>query len=337
MREFLNTVDGPLSHLSSTYATEIKRAGGLSDLDTGRETKETRIWASLGLRPPMLFPAAECWKRKPSSEEYFTDLLHGFSKHTTQIYSRGNPSAPLYPPPFHVVLQQLEQPNSLSTTYAINMTAEAVDVKIPERLQGQVPIYQDGAIVTTTNITPKFSTAGLHVDHGKHGVTLLHGGCVKLWALYPLTPHNLEQFSAVHRSDAAFIEVRGQLEGGELCVQTDDQAIYLPPGCIHSAYTLRGGLVPGIEFTTVECLEPAAEIWDLNSKGLKLCGNDCYPFLEAIIMGLRSKESDQPEKALELLCPRYKKISRLNPTILSKVKQALPKSCPKCRKPWAKH
>ncbi|KAI0097731.1 hypothetical protein GGR51DRAFT_540097 [Nemania sp. FL0031] len=285
----------------------------------------------------MLFPAAECWKRKPSLEDYFADLLHGFSKHTTQIYSRGNPSDPLYPPPFHVVLRQLERPDASSTMYAINMAAESVDIKIPGRLQSQVPIYQDSNIITTTNITPEFSATGLHVDHGKHGITLLYGGCVKLWALYPLTSYNLEHFSAAHRSDAAFIELQGELEGGEFCIQTEDQAIYLPPGCIHSTYTLRGGLTPGIEFSTVECLEPTAQIWDLNSKGLRLCGNDCYPFLEAIIMGLRSRESNQRERALDLLCLRYKKVSRLKPMILSKVKQALPKTCPKCGELWAKH
>ncbi|KAI0964893.1 hypothetical protein F4678DRAFT_468078 [Xylaria arbuscula] len=91
--------------------------------------------------------------------------------------------------------------------YAINMVAESADIKIPERLQLQVPIYQNSDIVTTTNITPEFSAAGLHIDHGKHGVTVFYRGCVKLWALYPLTSYNLEHFSAVHPSDAAFIEL----------------------------------------------------------------------------------------------------------------------------------
>lgn len=304
----------------------------------------------------MLFPAAECWKSKPSVENYMTDLLHGFSKHTTRVYSRGQPSDPIYPPPFLDVLRQLDKPDLSSTQYAINIAAESAEVKIPERLVGHIPVYQDNNLITTTNVTPRFSAAELHVgkkaqtmtsrrlidqaphsDHGKHGVTLLNRGCVKLWALYPLTPHNLAQFSALHKSNAAFIELQGNLEGGEFCLQTEYQAIYLPPGCIHGTYTLQGGLTPGIGFTTVECLEPAANMWDLDSKGLRLHGNDCYPLLEAIIMGLRCEKEDRREKAVQLLCPKYRRLCKLNPGILSKVKKELPRVCSECDASWAKH
>ncbi|KAI1322671.1 hypothetical protein F5Y16DRAFT_30647 [Xylariaceae sp. FL0255] len=337
LREFLDTTKGPLMHLSSAYTKEIERNGGLSDLSPGRETEETRIWARLGLRPPILFPAAECWQRKPPVDEYLTDLLHGFSKSTTKVYSRGKPHDPINLPPLHEVLRQLHSPDLSSTKYAINIFAEAVELRVPNRLVGYFPVYQDSDLVTTTNITPKFSAAELHVDHGKHGVTLLHGGCVKLWVLYPLTPHNLERFSTLHRSDTTFIELQGQLEGGELCVQTEHQAIYLPPGCIHGTYTLQGGLTPGIEFSTVECLEPAAKMWDLNSERARLCGNDCYPLLEAVIMGLRSETPARRVEAMEILCPKYKRVCKLSPGILSMVKKQLPMNCSKCGALWGKH
>ncbi|KAH9905205.1 hypothetical protein F4778DRAFT_729069 [Xylariomycetidae sp. FL2044] len=337
VRDFLHTTGGPLSPLASAYAKEIVRTGGLSGLQPEGDTELTRIWAGLGLRPPMLFPAAECWQKKPPPDDYYTDLLQGFSKRETQVYSRGKPFNPIVPPPFREVLRQLDRPDPSSTKYAINMLADSVEVRIPERLLGLVPAYLDSDIITTTNVTPKFSAAELHVDHGKHGVTLLYGGCVKLWALYPLTPYNLERFSTARGSDVAFIQLQGQLEGGKFCVQTEDQAIYLPPGCVHSTFTLQGGLTPGIEFSTVECLEPAAKMLDLNLKGLGLCGNDYYPLLEAIIMGLRSERQDQQEKAMEVLCPKYRKVRTVNPGILPKVKRQLPKYCSKCNALWGKH
>ncbi|KAI0388351.1 hypothetical protein F5Y17DRAFT_230031 [Xylariaceae sp. FL0594] len=134
--EFLNTTTGPLMHLSSAYKQEIERASGLSDLNPDRETQQTRIWADLGLRPPMLFPAAECWQRKPPIEDYMNDLLDGFSKITTGVYSRGKPHDPIRPPPFYEVLRQLQSPDVSSTKYAINMVAESAEIRVPDRLTG---------------------------------------------------------------------------------------------------------------------------------------------------------------------------------------------------------
>ncbi|KAI1322674.1 hypothetical protein F5Y16DRAFT_404223 [Xylariaceae sp. FL0255] len=178
---------------------------GWCDVDEDCYAWILQISACLGLRPPMLFPAAECWQRRPPVDDYMTDLLHGFSKLTTRIYARSKPHDLIIPPPLYKVLRQLHSPDLSSTKYAINMFAESVELRIPDRLIGYVFLYRDSDLGTTTNITPKFSSAELHIDHGKHSVTLLHGGCVKLWVLYPLTPHNLERFSTLHRSEANYL------------------------------------------------------------------------------------------------------------------------------------
>ncbi|KAI1322433.1 hypothetical protein F5Y16DRAFT_404448 [Xylariaceae sp. FL0255] len=217
------------------------------------------------------------------------------------------------------------------------MVAESAEIRIPDRLIGHVPIYQDIDLVPITNVILKFSAAELYVDYGKHGIILLHGGCVKLWALYLLTPHNFERFSAANQSDTAFVKLQRHLEGGVTCVQTEDQAIYLPPGCIHNIYTLQGGLTPGIEFSTIECLEPAVKMWDSNSENARLCGNDCYPLFEAVVIGLRSRRPDWQVKAIELLCLKYKRVCKLNPAILSKVKRELSRNCSKCGALWGKY
>ncbi|KAI0388698.1 hypothetical protein F5Y17DRAFT_185566 [Xylariaceae sp. FL0594] len=84
-------------------------------------------------------------------------------------------------------------------------------------------------------------------------------------------------------------------------------------------------------------MKPAAEMWDLNSERVKLRGDDCYPLLEAVIMGLRSHEPDCKVMAMKLLCPRYKRVYNLRPGILPTLKKVLPPNCSKCGALWGKH
>ncbi|KAH9908158.1 hypothetical protein F4778DRAFT_720544 [Xylariomycetidae sp. FL2044] len=334
--EILESNNEALGQLSSAYGKEIEKAGGLTLLDPSRDNQK---WAELGLRLPMLFPADECWREKPPSlDTFLVDLLDKFDKTTTKIYRRGSPYHPCKTVPIHTVIQQLQLPEVSGTLYAVNMATSSAIVRIPERLyDGQDPVYKEESILTTTNITPKFSASDLHVDHGRHVVTLLYGGCVKLWALYPLTPHNLQQMSEAYRSNAVFIDLQGKLEGGEFCVQTEDQAIYLPPGCIHSTITLQGGLAPGIEFTTGRCLDAAGSMWDLNSSLLRVCKDDCVPLVEAILLGLRSDDESQRRKAMASLCTRYSTIAKLKPAIFSQLKKQIRGNCSRCEFPWRKH
>ncbi|KAI3322953.1 hypothetical protein HD806DRAFT_499740 [Xylariaceae sp. AK1471] len=335
LHDILTISDGPLLQLSSAYRTEVTRAGGLTSLEPSRGAQS---WMSLGLRPPILFPADECWSEKPPSlDVYLIDLLDQFSKKTTKVYRRGSTYRPFETPPIHIVVQQLKEPDIISPLYAINMVAESSKIRIPERLYGQNQVYKENDIITTTNITPKFSASDLHVDHGRHGVTLLYGGCVKLWALYPLSSHNFQQISKAYQSNNVFVDLQGKLEGGEFCIQTEEQAIYLPPGCIHGTITLQGGLTPGIEFTTPECLDATVLMWDLNSTVLEVSKDDCLPFLEAISISLRSSLASRREKAIAVLCKKYKKVARLKPTIWTKFNKVLPVSCTNCGHSWRRH
>ncbi|KAI1357206.1 hypothetical protein F5Y08DRAFT_324810, partial [Xylaria arbuscula] len=259
-QDFVTTFDGPLAPLSDAYRKEIERADGLSDL----QPRKASMWTRLGLRPPELVPADECWAYKPPLDIYMTELLCGFNM-TTTIFSRGGPRQPLEPPPMHKVIEQLVRPDATSTYYATNMTAKSVQIKIPDRLHQGFPVLETNHKVTT-NITPRYSSVDLHVDQGSHGLTLLYAGCVKLWALYPPTENNLAKLQQAYQSHAMFIELQGLLEGGELCIQTESQALYLPAGCIHGTITLQGGIVPGIMFTTAECLKPSLSIWNIDTE-----------------------------------------------------------------------
>ncbi|KAI1181799.1 hypothetical protein F5B17DRAFT_423523, partial [Nemania serpens] len=264
---------------SQLSAHEIQRAGGLSQL----QAREAPIWSSIGLQPPSLFPSAESW----------TD----FNERTT-IFCRSSPRNP-----------QLGQPNISSALYAINMTSQSPRIRIPEQFYHKV---YENSYKTTTNITPQFSVIDLHVDCSSNGITLLYRGCIKLWALYPLTK-NYDKLARAYQSNAMFADLQGMLKGGKFCVQTELQALYLPPGYIHSTITLQGGLTPGIMFTTAQCLRPIAKTRKL----------DClYFFVRAVILIMRSGNQTQKQEAVLQLCIKYKKILHLKPD-----------ECGQCSKP----
>ncbi|KAI0398706.1 hypothetical protein F4802DRAFT_592377, partial [Xylaria palmicola] len=250
--EFLTLTHNSLSPLIAAYNSEIQRAGGLSNL----QCKETITWSSIGLRPPLLFPANECWVEKPTPECFLSDLILRSNPKTT-VVCRGSPRQPVNNLGISGVFKQLLEPVTARSLCALNMTSTLPQIKVPEWFYGKYCIYENTHEVKT-NITPKFSAVDLHVDCGAHGITLLHSGCVKLWALYPLTQTNFDLLTKVYCSNAILIELQGKLEGGTFCIQTEEQAIYLPPGCIHSTITLQGGLTPGITFTTAESLKPSA-------------------------------------------------------------------------------
>ncbi|KAI0187944.1 hypothetical protein F4808DRAFT_70556 [Astrocystis sublimbata] len=154
--EFLATSNGPLLPLLNAYASEIKRVGGLSQLQSEKAT----CWNSIDLRAPLLFPASECWvQTPPSRNEYLDDLLCGYDERCN-IYRCGSPHEPIEGSPISTVLNQLQQPDINATLYATNLISLRSRIKVPEWLDREV--YENSHEVTT-NITPKFSTVDLHI------------------------------------------------------------------------------------------------------------------------------------------------------------------------------
>jgi hypothetical protein len=105
---------------------------------------------------------------------------------------------------------------------------------------------------------------------------------------------------SVYTSDSIFIHIYRRLEYGEFGLTTSKVAIALPPGVIHCTYTLAGGAVSGVEFTSKECLEVSFEVLKLNLSAFKVIEDDHRPFLEAVIMNLRSGDRLRQEKAIKL-------------------------------------
>ncbi|KAH6959692.1 hypothetical protein BKA56DRAFT_459979, partial [Ilyonectria sp. MPI-CAGE-AT-0026] len=80
-----------------------------------------------------------------------------------------------------------------------------------------------------------------------------------------------------------FIALQGKLERGEFTVQSAPDAIYLPPHCLHITVTLKGGLVPGINYTTADCLQVASKLLKIELRSFQEPRpTDFRPLLECI-------------------------------------------------------
>ncbi|KAI0537870.1 hypothetical protein GGR58DRAFT_325636 [Xylaria digitata] len=333
--EFLSTPDGPLYYLAQAFKQAIDRSRGISSSSAPPEADK---WRALSLDPPEIFPAGECWVKRPLYDVFLNDLLHAFDKSTTKVYLRGKPNDPHPDVPMLQVIRQLEAPKVAETYYATNLYSEMAELRIPERFASRhAPYYNEDGIWTTTNITPKYTFVDLHIDHGRHGITTLHGGCIKIFALYCPTPHNLEVVERHCDSDDIFIHTWDKLEGGQFVVFSEEEAIYLPPGCIHATLTLKGGLVPGIEYSSVGCLEMSAKILDINARKFSLNSSDLRPFLETVFISMSTGDESEKALAARHICERWVALGRVKADLSPKVKRLLAKSCAHCGRAWKQH
>jgi hypothetical protein len=134
-----------------------------------------------------------------------------------------------------------------------------------------------------------------------------------------------------------------KLEYGRICIQPTDMAIYLGPGCLHATYTLRGGVVPGINYTTKQCLEVIMDLLEIELHHFKQLGpQDIPPLLETVILCL-APDSGKRDEALRAVCKltkvaqlkKHLKEHRLYKTMQIKVENE--NNCPICNKRWRAH
>lgn len=176
-------------------------------------------------------------------------------------------------------------------------------------------------------------------DGGNHGITALGRGCVKFWVLFPPTDHNLKVWEEHRQSKCVLNDAVAQLEGGMVVIQPTDMAMYIPPGCLHGTYTLRGGIVPGIVYTTEESLPITNRLIEIESRHFrKVQPEDLRPFLEAVIVSLESG-SEKRDEALKALCQRSKVDGLKSQALFARVMEKVgPRtSCQVCGKGWRTH
>jgi hypothetical protein len=98
-------------------------------------------------------------------------------------------------------------------------------------------------------LTPKFCLTDLHLDSAD-GISVTMGKCEKVWLCFPPTTHNLQLMQKVEGQKSKLMRIGKDLEGGMIFKTDSTQAIYLPVGTIHAVFTLVGGFLIAIDFTT---------------------------------------------------------------------------------------
>jgi hypothetical protein len=116
-------------------------------------------------------------------------------------------------------------------------------------------------------------------------------------------------------------------------------AIYLGPGCLHSTYTLKGGIVPGINYTTKQCLEVVMTLIEIELHHFEILEPaDIQPVLETVILCL-APDSGQRHEALVAVCKLSKtdqlKKHHLYGTMKTETKAE--GNCLHCNKRWRLH
>lgn len=74
--------------------------------------------------------------------------------------------------------------------------------------------------------------------------------CEKIWLLFPGTTRNLSLMKGEDGLQAKLARIGGLLEGGAIVRTTSSDALYIPAGCIHAVFTIRGGFLAAVECTT---------------------------------------------------------------------------------------
>lgn len=144
--------------------------------------------------------------------------------------------------------------------------------------------------------------------------------------LYPPTRQNLELLVSVDDFDDKFVRIHGRLEAGKFWVTDETTAIYLPPGWIHGTFTLAGGVVPGIEFSSAHSLQMTSIVYELNRKNYEVGSDDQLPFLEACMAAFESRDQTTQRLASARFCETYNNLKKnsMFRTVLQKAQELSP-------------
>ncbi|KAH7108676.1 hypothetical protein B0J13DRAFT_410494, partial [Dactylonectria estremocensis] len=71
---------------------------------------------------------------------------------------------------------------------------------------------------------------------------------------------------------------------GKFCVQQHGEALYIPPGYLHVTYTVEGGILPGTQYLTADCLLISSNLLEIDRLTCGLSEGDYQPLLEAVYL-----------------------------------------------------
>ncbi|KAL9634358.1 MAG: hypothetical protein Q9164_004134 [Protoblastenia rupestris] len=165
--------------------------------------------------------------------------------------------------PLLEAINQLSTPDVGRPIFVDNIAVRLdrdIGLELPLSLECRNTINPEKEPTSASNITPQGTIVDLHVDHGFTVLATTIEDCVKMWALFPPTEHNLGLLRKVaNKSGGLQLLVEDHLqysqpflEGGILTRTDSAEAILLPAGTLHAVFTLSGGFLSGIHFLTAE-------------------------------------------------------------------------------------
>ncbi|KAG4430017.1 hypothetical protein IFR05_014500 [Cadophora sp. M221] len=218
-------------------------------------TSQISMWNESTITLPQIFEAGECCKKRPpTSEELIFETLDLISARQLAekrdkvddyqayiaLYSQGIVDSDLDP---RKAIAQLHEPDRLNP---VGLIGYRLPKLIPDENPGFVtpttlsrfaePFNEDNRQMLCT---PKFWMTDLHI-----------GLCEKLWIMFPPTPQNLQLMQSADGQRSKLARIGKDLGGGLVIKADSSQALYIPAGCIHAVFTLHGGFLVSLEFTT---------------------------------------------------------------------------------------
>ncbi|KAF7856813.1 hypothetical protein EAF04_009576 [Stromatinia cepivora] len=133
---------------------------------------------------------------------------------------------------------------SISNIYVKNVPLEP-----PEFLRTQYHHFGT-ATKLRVNISPTGTFTDLWIDMERSVFSLAFGRSRKIWLFFPPTERNMRLFSKVVGESNILARIGSDLEGGVVCETTTSSALYLPAGTLCTVFTIEGGLLGEIKFTT---------------------------------------------------------------------------------------
>ncbi|KAH6695093.1 hypothetical protein F5X68DRAFT_272569 [Plectosphaerella plurivora] len=220
----------------------------------------------------------------------------------TEIHCSGDTNDPCHSDNLSECISQLQEPDLACQFYITNVHCENINVQMPEILKAELGIHvtRPAQPQTMTDLTPKWTRVRAQIAHGKHVLTALMGGCVKLWELWPPTDLNMRIYERCCASPASWATEEGSLEHCCYALTTDDKAIYLPPGWIYATTTLAGGTATNSKFITASCLQIAQKVWSAESSTSKKTSGQSQSFVDAILAAL--DEEATKDEGLVVFC-----------------------------------
>jgi len=98
------------------------------------------------------------------------------------------------------------------------------------------------------------------LDEGLRGLSRTFGPCTKVWILFPgCVPENRALFHQLNGTRNILARA-GDMIGGIVAKVDSSFDIELPAGALHAVFTLTGGFLAGINYTSIECL-PMMGAW----------------------------------------------------------------------------